>query len=320
MIVGVVACLGAYVLIYTGLALAFRRLIPAPQRFIMIGPALVALPLFLSAPAASTTQPHEAPATRPSELNELSEAELEAAKAAFAEGVIAMEAGDSETAEAAFSRVVAIDPHAANAWANLGMLRQELGRPAEALEALDRLLTSEPENVRAHAVRAQLLHALERPAEAQAAVDRVMQLHAQGKTEGKRFAREQLTVSEQPLVVFQYYELTGDRAVRYVFYLLDEQGKLNGRYSLGSYAFTNEMSRAAGDIGPDERLFHLDYYGPDGGHKTYGFYKNEPPYTLVRQDVRRAILGEDEPVSGTTPEGDIELNLPATRPADGRQR
>ena len=60
----------------------------------------------------------------------------------FAEGEAALRAGDLERAEGAFKKVLAADPNAAGAYANLGVIamrRQQWGRALEMLRKAERL-------------------------------------------------------------------------------------------------------------------------------------------------------------------------------------
>lgn len=97
-------------------------------------------------------------------------------------------------------------------------------------------------------------------------------------------------------MAFELYELKGDRALRYVFSILNktEDGE-EWRISMGSYKTTNAVWREMQNPRPKdhERLFHLDGYFKNGAHATYGMFFPEPSYDDIRAKVvnmRRAHL------------------------------
>ena len=254
------------------------------------------------AAAQDKAPPATQPATQPSPEV------MEQARAAFAEGVEAMQADELEEAEAAFARVVELDSSATNAWYNLADLRRSLDDYEGAIEAADRVIEAEPNTTDVRALKTQMLHTLGRDEAAQACVDELLAARAAAPGgDEPYFRREWLTVGGTRLLAVQHYELEGERAVRYVFYVVEDE-KVKERYSLGSYEMTTLISRQMGEIGPDERLFHLDYYPADGGHKTFGFYDEEPTYVAARAAVERAILGDDAAVSETTKDGTIRID------------
>jgi hypothetical protein len=64
-------------------------------------------------------------------------------------------------------------------------------------------------------------------------------------------------------MVFEYFELKGDRALRYVFSIVDEsRNDEKYRLSLGSYEVTNAVWHETSKPRPKatDRLFHLDGY------------------------------------------------------------
>ncbi len=114
------------------------------------------------------------------------------------------------------------------------------------------------------------------------------------------YCREQAVLGGRKVMVFEHFELTGDRALRYVFYILNEDGKPEYRISLGSYSMTNAVWRETTKPKPkpDERLFHLDGYF-QSGHSTYGMYAKEPTYDETRKMVEEIIAKNKKPVSAT---------------------
>src|SRR5262245_38422852 len=73
------------------------------------------------------------------------------------------------------------------------------------------------------------------------------------------YCREQFEAAGKRLMVFEHFELKGERALRYVFSVLDESGEGEEfRISLGSYERTNSFAVQSGPVNKGERMFHLD--------------------------------------------------------------
>lgn len=106
-----------------------------------------------------------------------------------------------------------------------------------------------------------------------------------------QYCRDQFEVNGKKVLAFEHFELKGERALRYVFSILNktEDGEAY-RISLGSYNATNAIWRARQNPKPkdDERLFHLDgYFG--GIHATYGMFFPEPSYDDIRARVIKIL-------------------------------
>lgn len=118
------------------------------------------------------------------------------------------------------------------------------------------------------------------------------------------YCREQFEVNGKKVMAFEHFELKGNRALRYVFTILDETGEAEAwRISLGSYDITNSIWRATRKPEPKEgeRLFHLDGYYKNGGHATFGMYFPEPTYDETRALVVKILEGKDKPISSSMP-------------------
>jgi hypothetical protein len=104
------------------------------------------------------------------------------------------------------------------------------------------------------------------------------------------YCRDQFTVGNWAVRAYENFALVGDMAVRYTFHIF-RQGGQEPEYtiSLGSYAATNQHMHERGTLQPDERLFHLDEYRAGGAHRSLGFYKNEPPYDVVKGAVQDTL-------------------------------
>lgn len=114
------------------------------------------------------------------------------------------------------------------------------------------------------------------------------------------FCMDQFETSGKKLMVFEYFKLTGDRAMRYKFYILKPDGGTDYYISLGSYEMTTAIARETGGIGKDQRLFHLDgYYDEGRRHRTFGMFKKEPSYEETKQMVVDILAGKMNAMSGT---------------------
>jgi tetratricopeptide (TPR) repeat protein len=125
------------------------------------------------------------------------------------------------------------------------------------------------------------------------------------------YCREQFEVSKFKVMAFEHFELKGERALRYVFSILNEKGDAEDfRISLGSYEMTNAIWRETTNPKPKpgERLFHLDGYFK-WGHATYGMYAPEPSYEQVRASVVKILEEKAKPIAATT------INPSAREPA-----
>lgn len=114
------------------------------------------------------------------------------------------------------------------------------------------------------------------------------------------YCREQSVLSGRKIMVFEHFELMGDRTLRYVFYVLNDDGKPEYRISLGSYNLINNIWRETTKPTPKEgeRLFHLDGYF-EWGHATYGMYSKEPTYDQTREIVEGILAEKNKPISSS---------------------
>jgi tetratricopeptide (TPR) repeat protein len=131
----------------------------------------------------------------------------------------------------------------------------------------------------------------------------LLDLRKSGKSEDLNkldfYCREQFEAAGKKVLAFEHFELKGERALRYVFSILDESGEgVAFRISLGSYETTNRISVELGSVKKGERMFHLDGYYK-WGHATYGFFTPEPSYDEVRKRVIGILEKETQPQSHT---------------------
>ena len=141
---------------------------------------------------------------------------------------------------------------------------------------------------------------------------KLLDLRKSGKLEDLKkqdfYCREQFEAAGKKLMVFEHFELKGERALRYVFSVLDDSGVGDEfRISLGSYETTNLIAVETGGVKKGERLFHLDGYYK-WGHATYGFFTPEPSY----DEVRKIVIGILE--KKTQPQSQSRINPSAKKP------
>lgn len=221
------------------------------------------------------------------------------ARAYSAAGQMLMQMDSSADAIAFLQHAVKLDPKNPIALQNLGQACQNAGKPEESNQAYQALLQLEPENWRARAKLVQNFQTLGKLEERDRERDKLLAMNKDGKVDQSLFCREQFKVGEQKVMAMEYFELAGDWAKRYVFFVLDAKtGKTAYRVSLGSYALTNEVSHQSGELKPDERSFHLDGYYPNE-HRTFAFFNNEPSYDETRKLVVEVIEGKRHAISST---------------------
>jgi hypothetical protein len=173
---------------------------------------------------------------------------------------------------------------------NVSLSACRSGQFAEAAHYLRRLKVLAPQDLQVRAKLVQAYEALQDLEEREAERDELLALYNQQKADPNtpdKYCRDEFTVEGRVVQAFEHFELAGDMAKRYTFYIFGA-GEQKPEYfiSLGSYATTNEYMRQRGTLQPGERLFHLDEYRAGGGHRALGFYKGEPPYSAVKSAVQ----------------------------------
>jgi protein O-GlcNAc transferase len=89
-------------------------------------------------------------------------------------GVLRHQQGNRDEARALITSAIAVNPHSVDALCNLGIVLQDLGRNAEALEVYDRAIGIDNRIPEAHNNRGTVLRALDRPAAAIMSFDRAI--------------------------------------------------------------------------------------------------------------------------------------------------
>jgi tetratricopeptide (TPR) repeat protein len=217
---------------------------------------------------------------------------------------------------AKYKEALAILPNDPSLLFNGGLAAYQGKEYALAADLWRRLKTADPLDWHVRAKLIQAYQALGKLPERDAERAELFQLRSVGKNDelSKQFeyCRDQFEVKGLKVMAFEHFELKGDRALRYVFSVLNEVG--NGeefRISLGSYELTNSLWRRTAKPKPKEgeRLFHLDGYYK-WGHATYGMFAPEPSYDETRSRVIRILEGKDKAVSSST------INPSAAKPAE----
>lgn len=131
------------------------------------------------------------------------------------------------------------------------------------------------------------------------------------------YCRDQFEVNGQKILAFEHFELKGDRALRYVFSILNKtEDDEEYRISLGSYEVTNSIWRETQNPRPkpDQRLFHLDGYFQNGRHMTFGMFTPEPSYDEVRAIVIKILEKKYDPISTIAPASPKPTPKPSPTP------
>jgi tetratricopeptide (TPR) repeat protein len=194
-------------------------------------------------------------------------------------------------------------PTASVSW-NLGIAASEVGNHQEALAAWQAYRQARPELWEARAKLVQAYQALGDVAARDRERAELVALWKSGTdpelAKQAMFCREQFRQDGRKVMVFEYFNPSGDMMVVYGFVVLNDQGKPDFRVSLGSYEFTNKVALELGERPADKRLYHLDLYRANV-HETHGFFLGQPGYELVRARVLEVLSGKSKPSSSSRP-------------------
>jgi tetratricopeptide (TPR) repeat protein len=220
----------------------------------------------------------------------------------FREALEHAEGGRLEQAVAAMERARARAPdHPSVLW-NLGLWYAELNRHEKALEIWKRYRDLEPDDWHARAKLIQTYQALGRTElrdrERAALLEWYAAAEEDDRPEQDLFCREQFVVGNRRIMAFEYFEPAGERRVFFRFSVLDVNGEEDFWYSLGSYDVTTQIARETGEIGEEDRLYHLDQYG-ESYHATMSFMREMPTYGDVRKQVVASLESKSTPAGST---------------------
>jgi hypothetical protein len=93
--------------------------------------------------------------------------------------------------------------------------------------------------------------------------------------------RETLTTDAGEIFAIEFGPLAGEYAKVFLFFLVydDCERKV---FSVGSFTYQTELARERGEIGPDERRYHIDLFDPEE-HHTLEFRTQAPGYEEMRE-------------------------------------
>lgn len=228
------------------------------------------------------------------------------AQTAFENANSLLERGKAAEALTHYKQALAILPKDPAILFNAGLAAFTAKDFAFAADVWSQLKAVEPLDWHARAKLIQAYQALGKTAERDKEREELFAMWKSGKPAELKnqlqYCRDQFEVNGKKVMAFEVFELKGDRALRYIFSILNktEDGE-EYRISLGSYSFTNAVWRQTRKPTPkdDERLFHLDGYFPNR-HVTYGMFFPEPSYDETRAKVVQILEGKGNPMSSTT--------------------
>ncbi|HEU0013502.1 MAG TPA: tetratricopeptide repeat protein [Longimicrobium sp.] len=219
----------------------------------------------------------------------------------FEVALTAAEEGRLDEAAETLQQALMLDPNSPSAWWNLGTFRAKLGQFEAALSAWDFY----------HGLVPHDWHGLSAIIEASNAIgDTARRDHARAQLRSlwqagadpalaaqSQYRIEQRQMGDMRLIAYETFAPEGERRVFYVFPVVQPDGAVVGQYSLGSFDTVTGVQRDLGHIGPDDRLYHLDWDSADL-HLTFAFYSALPSYDETRDTVIAALMGEISAVSG----------------------
>jgi tetratricopeptide (TPR) repeat protein len=224
----------------------------------------------------------------------------------FWEANTLMEANKFAAALPLYKEALEIEPEEPSLLYNGGLAAYQTKDFATAVDLWARLKKVDPEDWRARTKLIQAYQASGKFTERDAERAELFTMWKSGKdpelAKEFEYCREQFQVNKIKVMAFEQFELKGDRALRYVFSILNEQEDGEEyRISLGSYDLTNAIwhESTKPKPRPEERLFHLDGYFK-GAHATYGMYTKEPTYDQVRDQVIKILEGRVRAASTST--------------------
>ncbi len=216
----------------------------------------------------------------------------------------AAEAGELEKALELYDKSLSEQspPNPNTLW-NAGVCAFKLKDGERAASYWTKLKAADPHDWRVRSKLVQAYHMTENEEAAQKERDELFAFRKENPelVDGPVYWREQFGAAGRELMVFEAFELTPPRALKYIFVVLTEEGAEDFRISLGTYDSTNAIHHELGDMPEDVRLYHLDgYYDGGSHHKTFSFYEGEPEYSKIRETVIAILEGKKKEVSSST--------------------
>lgn len=185
---------------------------------------------------------------------------------------------------------------------NTGVNAQFCKQWEVALQMWQSLRKLEPENWKIQAKLIQVYQAMDKTVERDRQRNELLEYQKANptKVQEPNFCREQFEVGAKRVLAFENFDFSTPRRVRYTFRVVNlDPSEKDFLISLGSYDFTTEYARRSGEIKPDQRIYHLDYYA-QGEHRTYAFESSEPSYETTRQWVSEIVAGTRKPMTSSS--------------------
>ena len=222
----------------------------------------------------------------------------------FAEGQRLMDEKNYPEALKRYTEALKQSPDGPGSLFNGGLAAYLSGNFKTAADFWERLVVLTPKDWEAHAKLVQAYQALGELDKRDKHRETILKLRQEGLQVSLSaltdYRRDQFFVDGKKVLVFEYFELKGERAILYKFIVLKPGAEIVDFFiSLGSYEATDAVAHKLGEIGPKDRLFHLDGYYSDGSHETYGFYKNAPTYEVVKDKVIQILKGNNNLTSSS---------------------
>src|ERR1700693_24628 len=226
--------------------------------------------------------------------------------ALFEEGQRLMDTKNYSEALKKFQAALANSPDGTGSLYNGGLAAYLNGDFKTAAQLWERLAQVDPNDWEAQAKLIQAYQALGDEASRDRHRDRLFAMRrtkvSKELAKQDSYRRDQFEVSGRKVLVFENFELKGDRAVLYTFIITKQNNpEEDYHFSLGSYDVPNKAAHELCAIGRGDLLFLLDRYSRGGSHATFGFFKNAPPYETVRERVMKIMSEGVLPGSGFEP-------------------
>lgn len=176
---------------------------------------------------------------------------------------------------------------------NLGIATAALGNHSEASKYWNEYIELDNSNWRVYEKLIQSYQALNMLEERESTRLKILEFYRSNRdqfSDVEEFCIERYSLNNKKVFSYESFEPNGEYMIFYTFYFLNGDGtSAEYKYSLGSYENTTKIARELGEIGPTERVYHLDWYRQDA-HKTIGFFSRLPDY----EELRRLVLESEE--------------------------
>lgn len=226
--------------------------------------------------------------------------EAMSAEAAFKKAVAFAEKQQYQQAIPYLERVRKELPNDSSVLWNLGIARSEIGDHRQALEVWKNYRKVSPDDWKARPKLIQEYQAIGDKKGRDVEIKSLYKLRGNSSDSALKsadqFCREQCVIAGRKVFAFESFSPQGPRKKFFRFSVVDKKGFEEFYLSLGSYDDTTEIAREVGEIGKNERVYHLDEYRKDE-HKNYAFFGRNLTYDELRPIVVDVLQGKREPIS-----------------------